>query len=217
VLLLQGGEGWCEEGVRSRSHEHGEACGRRTLSESASRRYSYIQRESSCATQVVEHNGLSHIVEVLQSTMEEVQLPSKVDIIVSEWMGYLLLRESMLDSVCTTGAMGYYTVPSVLHGQTNGTMSATLLLRDSMPRHCMRAFSTQIAVWMHFTFTPLKVLRDRCCLHATTGSSQTGRSIRHTRRRAASARLPAIMPWRLACRSCVARRMLWLVGASCIG
>ena len=102
MLLLQGGEGWCEEGVRSRSHEHGEACGRRTLSESASRRYSYIQRESSCAAQVVEHNGLSHIVEVLQSTMEEVQLPSKVDIIVSEWMGYLLLRESMLDSVCTT-------------------------------------------------------------------------------------------------------------------
>lgn len=27
------------------------------------------------------------------------QLPEKVDIIISEWMGYFLLRESMLDSV----------------------------------------------------------------------------------------------------------------------
>ena len=31
--------------------------------------------------------------------MEDVTLPTKVDIIVSEWMGYLLVRESMLDSV----------------------------------------------------------------------------------------------------------------------
>ena len=38
-------------------------------------------------------------MEVLQGTVESVELPQKVDIIVSEWMGYLLLRESMLDSV----------------------------------------------------------------------------------------------------------------------
>lgn len=31
--------------------------------------------------------------------METVKLPEKVDIIVSEWMGYFLLRESMLDTV----------------------------------------------------------------------------------------------------------------------
>ncbi len=32
--------------------------------------------------------------------MEEIQLPvPKVDIIISEWMGYFLLYESMLDSV----------------------------------------------------------------------------------------------------------------------
>lgn len=31
--------------------------------------------------------------------METVALPEKVDIIVSEWMGYFLMRESMLDSV----------------------------------------------------------------------------------------------------------------------
>ena len=31
--------------------------------------------------------------------VESITLPEKVDIIISEWMGYFLLRESMLDSV----------------------------------------------------------------------------------------------------------------------
>jgi len=31
--------------------------------------------------------------------LEELVLPEKVDIIVSEWMGYFLLYESMLDTV----------------------------------------------------------------------------------------------------------------------
>ena len=51
------------------------------------------------ARQMVEQNGVSHIVEVIQSSVEDLELPCKVDIIVSEWMGYFLLRESMLDSV----------------------------------------------------------------------------------------------------------------------
>jgi len=41
---------------------------------------------------------LSDIVEVIQGTIETIELPEKVDIIISEWMGYFLLRESMLDS-----------------------------------------------------------------------------------------------------------------------
>jgi hypothetical protein len=41
---------------------------------------------------------LDHIVEVIQGTVETIELPEKVDIIISEWMGYFLLRESMLDS-----------------------------------------------------------------------------------------------------------------------
>jgi protein arginine N-methyltransferase 1 len=37
---------------------------------------------------------------VLKGKMEEIVLPvEKVDIIISEWMGYFLLYESMLDSV----------------------------------------------------------------------------------------------------------------------
>lgn len=38
-------------------------------------------------------------VEVIQGMIESISLPEKVDIIISEWMGYFLLRESMLDSV----------------------------------------------------------------------------------------------------------------------
>lgn len=51
------------------------------------------------ARKIVEANGLGDVITVLQGTVETVQLPGQVDVIVSEWMGYFLLRESMLDSV----------------------------------------------------------------------------------------------------------------------
>jgi protein arginine N-methyltransferase 1 len=51
------------------------------------------------ARTLVAGNGLSDKIEVIQAAMEDVELPEKVDVIVSEWMGYFLLRESMLDSV----------------------------------------------------------------------------------------------------------------------
>jgi len=54
---------------------------------------------ASKAKKLVEANGLMDVVEVIQGTIETVQLPEKVDLIISEWMGYFLLRESMLDSV----------------------------------------------------------------------------------------------------------------------
>lgn len=45
-------------------------------------------------------NGLQSKITVIQSKVETVELPVKtVDIIISEWMGYMLLYESMLDSV----------------------------------------------------------------------------------------------------------------------
>jgi len=51
------------------------------------------------ARDLVKANGVDDIVEVLQAKMEEVELPEKVDIIISEWMGYFLVYESMLDTV----------------------------------------------------------------------------------------------------------------------
>lgn len=81
------------------------------------------------AERVVEANGVGHIVKVIRGAVEEVVLPAEdwqdaasggvglataggeelnadgtkdqrvVDVILSEWMGYFLLRESMLDSL----------------------------------------------------------------------------------------------------------------------
>eukprot|EP00878_Enallax_costatus_P015964 GHUV01016737.1.p1 GENE.GHUV01016737.1~~GHUV01016737.1.p1 ORF type:complete len:324 (+),score=71.11 GHUV01016737.1:518-1489(+) len=49
---------------------------------------------------IVEENGYSDKVTIIQGKVEEVELPVKeVDIIISEWMGYFLLYESMLDTV----------------------------------------------------------------------------------------------------------------------
>jgi protein arginine N-methyltransferase 1 len=52
------------------------------------------------AKEIVAVNGLSDKITLLQGKMEEVVLPfDHVDIIISEWMGYFLLYESMLDTV----------------------------------------------------------------------------------------------------------------------
>lgn len=52
------------------------------------------------AREIVKANGFEDVVTILQGKMEEVVLPvEKVDIIISEWMGYFLLYESMLDCV----------------------------------------------------------------------------------------------------------------------
>jgi len=49
---------------------------------------------------VVERNGFSNIIEVKHGKLEEMELPvEKVDIIISEWMGYFLYFESMLSSI----------------------------------------------------------------------------------------------------------------------
>lgn len=52
------------------------------------------------AREIIKRNGLADKITVLKGKMEELVLPvQKVDIIISEWMGYFLLYESMLDTV----------------------------------------------------------------------------------------------------------------------
>jgi protein arginine N-methyltransferase 1 len=52
------------------------------------------------AKEIVEVNGMTSKITLLQGKMEEVELPyPNVDIIISEWMGYFLLYESMMDTV----------------------------------------------------------------------------------------------------------------------
>merc|ERR1712193_264645 len=52
------------------------------------------------AKKIVAANNLDKIVEIIQGKVEEVSLPVEgVDIIISEWMGYCLFYESMLNTV----------------------------------------------------------------------------------------------------------------------
>jgi len=51
------------------------------------------------AIEIVKANGYSDVIEIINGKVEEVELPCKADIIISEWMGYFLLYESMLDTV----------------------------------------------------------------------------------------------------------------------
>ncbi|KAI1320238.1 HNRNP arginine N-methyltransferase [Xylariaceae sp. FL0255] len=52
------------------------------------------------AKEIVAANNMSDKITLIQGKMEEIDMPfPKVDIIISEWMGYFLLYESMLDTV----------------------------------------------------------------------------------------------------------------------
>ncbi|CAH9071063.1 unnamed protein product [Cuscuta europaea] len=53
------------------------------------------------ANEVVKANNLSDTIIVLHGRIEDVEIDEEVDVIVSEWMGYMLLYESMLGSVIT--------------------------------------------------------------------------------------------------------------------
>lgn len=51
---------------------------------------------------IIKDNGFENVVEVFRGMVEDFKLPpevERVDVIVSEWMGFYLLHEGMLDSV----------------------------------------------------------------------------------------------------------------------
>ena len=49
--------------------------------------------------EVVQQNKYDHVITVVKGLVEDITLDEKVDVIISEWMGFYLLHESMLDSV----------------------------------------------------------------------------------------------------------------------
>lgn len=53
-----------------------------------------------CAKEIIVENNFADKITIIKGKVEEVELPvDKVDVIISEWMGYFLLYESMLDCV----------------------------------------------------------------------------------------------------------------------
>lgn len=84
--------------------------------------------------EIIRANRLDDRILCLKGKIEEVELPvTQVDIIVSEWMGYCLLYESMLDSVIR--ARDKYLAPGGLMVPSHATMEVGILsdsdLRDS--------------------------------------------------------------------------------------
>jgi len=54
------------------------------------------------AVSIIKANRMDHIITIVKGKVEEVELPAgieKVDIIISEWMGYCLFYESMIETV----------------------------------------------------------------------------------------------------------------------
>ena len=49
--------------------------------------------------ELVEINGFSSVIECVDGIAEDIELPEKVDVIVSEWMGMFALTEAMFESV----------------------------------------------------------------------------------------------------------------------
>ncbi|KAL8293752.1 hypothetical protein RQP46_000453 [Phenoliferia psychrophenolica] len=73
------------------------------------------------AQKIIDANGFTDTITLIKGKMEEVVLPVEhVDIIISEWMGYFLLYESMLDSVLF--ARDKYLVPGGLMFPDEATM-----------------------------------------------------------------------------------------------
>jgi len=50
------------------------------------------------AEKLIKANKLDHIIEVIKGKLERIDLPEKVDIVISEPMGFLLVHERMLES-----------------------------------------------------------------------------------------------------------------------
>ncbi|KAL8952617.1 MAG: hypothetical protein Q9222_001491 [Ikaeria aurantiellina] len=81
------------------------------------------------AREIVFENGLDDKIQCLRGKIEEVNLPvEKVDVIVSEWMGYCLLYEAMLDSVIW--ARNRYLKPDGLMVPSHAALRLSLFADD---------------------------------------------------------------------------------------
>ncbi|XP_062519331.1 protein arginine N-methyltransferase 2-like isoform X2 [Corticium candelabrum] len=98
---------------------------------------------------VVRCNGLEGKVQVIKGKIEDIVLPEKVDVIVSEWMGTLLLFELMLESVLK--ARNRF----LKQGGVMWPSEASLFL---VPCSAQFEYDRKLAFWEHqygFDFSPL--------------------------------------------------------------
>jgi len=125
------------------------------------------------AKKIVTANKLDDVVTIIQGKVEEVELPvDKVDIIISEWMGYCLLYESMLDTVLY--ARDKWMVPGGVLFPDKATLYITAI-EDEQYKHrkmdfwdsvygfgmsCIKEVAMREA--LVGTVTPKQVVSDHC-------------------------------------------------------
>lgn len=110
------------------------------------------------ARRLVQMSNVSDVVTVLNSKVEDLELPEPVDVIVSEWMGSLLLKESMFDSVAY--ARDKWLKPGGLMLPSHATILLGLYTptSDHDHTHFVRAkFEKEMAEWQE-TVTNLQRL-----------------------------------------------------------
>ncbi|KAF7827479.1 putative protein arginine N-methyltransferase 6 [Senna tora] len=88
------------------------------------------------AKEIVKANKLSDVVIVMHGRVEDVEIDEEVDVIISEWMGYMLLYESMLGSVIT--ARDRWLKPGGLILPSNATLEIADVARAQCSTRVLR-------------------------------------------------------------------------------
>mmetsp|Transcript_27906 Transcript_27906/g.39270 ORF Transcript_27906/g.39270 Transcript_27906/m.39270 type:complete len:421 (+) Transcript_27906:69-1331(+) len=119
------------------------------------------------AESVMKANNVDHIVTVIQGAVEEIELPIEednlepedggestqcVDIIISEWMGYFLLRESMLDSLIRARDK-FLKKSTGLMFPSHTTMYVAPINDEEERKLAIKQYSDGMADWNEFTET----------------------------------------------------------------
>lgn len=105
--------------------------------------------------QLVRQNGFEDVVTVLQGRAEDIQLPQKVDVLLSEWMGNCLLFEFMVEAVLKVRRRW------LAEGGVMWPSSAALLL---VPCQAHSFYTENMSFWKNpygLDFTPLQSLAQQ--------------------------------------------------------
>jgi type I protein arginine methyltransferase len=128
------------------------------------------------ARTVMKANQVDHVVTVIQAAVEDVELPVErddlvldadgkcVDIIISEWMGYFLLRESMLDSIIRARDK-FLKAPTGLMFPSHCTMYVAPVSDENERKGAANDYAAAMADWHDFEQTVQNVYGvDMSCL-----------------------------------------------------
>lgn len=98
------------------------------------------------ARELVEANGMSDQIIVLKGKVEEVGIPEKVDIIISEPMGFLLVHERMLESYVI--ARNRFLKPGGLMMPSTGTIYVSMFSDETLYNEQLN----KVAFWQNQDF-----------------------------------------------------------------